>query len=134
LPVFVPDRVWWTVLRVVVSLLRETPMSADTTDRTVRFWMDSVATLAALSGLVVLAWMNWGRIFPPPPVLPDAPVSLAGATLRGDTSAPVVLIEYSDYLCPFCLRFEEDVLPALQQRYNEEEQEIRFCVCTPCSG
>jgi len=94
-------------------------MSADTTDRTVRFWMDSVATLAALIGLAVLVWMNWGRIFPPPPVLPEAPVSLAGATLRGDHTAPVVLIEYSDYLCPFCLRFEEDVLPALQQRYIE---------------
>jgi protein-disulfide isomerase len=100
-----------TLLRYAVS--RETPRG------TVRFWLDVVATLAAVSGCALLAWLNWGTIFPPAPRVPEAPISLEGAMLRGNAAAPVVVIEYSDYLCPFCARFETDVLPELALRYIE---------------
>jgi len=94
-------------------------MSARVPRETVRLWMDGVTTVAALAGVAILLWMNWARLFPPPPSVPESPVSLAGATLRGVDTAPVILVEYSDYLCPFCLRFEDDILPTLNQRYIE---------------
>lgn len=34
---------------------------------------------------------------------------------RGD--APIVIIEYSDYQCPFCGQFHVNVLPSLQREY-----------------
>jgi protein-disulfide isomerase len=44
-------------------------------------------------------------------------VSLEGAELRGDSRAPVVIIEWSDYQCPYCGRAERDVLPTVDQNY-----------------
>ncbi|AOD24297.1 disulfide bond formation protein [Rhodococcus sp. p52] len=38
----------------------------------------------------------------------------------GAVDAPVVLIEYSDYRCPFCAKFSRDVEPALIDKYVDE--------------
>jgi len=35
----------------------------------------------------------------------------------GDADAPVVIIEFSDYQCPFCARFWSQTLPALKSEY-----------------
>jgi protein-disulfide isomerase len=35
----------------------------------------------------------------------------------GSANAPVVLVEYTDYECPFCRRFHERTWPELKQRY-----------------
>ena len=40
----------------------------------------------------------------------------------GDVDAPLVLIEYSDYRCPFCAKFSRDSEPELIQRYVDEGQ------------
>jgi predicted DsbA family dithiol-disulfide isomerase len=66
-----------------------------------------------------LVWLNWTHLFPPSPKVPSEPVSLEGATLLGEATAPVVLIEFTDYLCPFCAKFEEDTLPELNRLYIE---------------
>jgi protein-disulfide isomerase len=44
-------------------------------------------------------------------------VSLEGAAILGDRSARVVLIQYSDFECPFCARFARDTLPGLKAAY-----------------
>lgn len=36
---------------------------------------------------------------------------------RGDEDAPVVMIEYADFQCPFCGKFARDVEPELIERY-----------------
>lgn len=38
-------------------------------------------------------------------------------TAIGDVDAPVVMIEYSDYRCPFCALFAQDTLPKLVEKY-----------------
>ena len=92
-------------------------MSIKTRRGSINLLLDVVATVAAVTGCVLLAWLNWDKFFPPKPKVPEMPVSIAGATLRGDDAAPVVLIEYSDYMCPYCARFETDVLPPLALQY-----------------
>lgn len=41
-------------------------------------------------------------------------VSIAGSSFLGEADAPVVLIEFSDYQCPFCLRHFQTVMPQLR--------------------
>jgi protein-disulfide isomerase len=51
------------------------------------------------------------------PPLPTEPVSLDGAAVKGHREAPVAIIEYSDFQCPFCARFAIDTLPKIDKRY-----------------
>lgn len=43
--------------------------------------------------------------------------SLSGIPTKGSPSAKVVVIEFSDFQCPFCARFATDVQPELFARY-----------------
>lgn len=38
----------------------------------------------------------------------------------GAVDAPLVLVEYSDYRCPFCAKFSRDTEPELLERYVDE--------------
>jgi protein-disulfide isomerase len=46
-----------------------------------------------------------------------AHVSLSGRPMLGNPEAPLTLIEFSDYQCPYCRRFVEATLPALKTEY-----------------
>jgi protein-disulfide isomerase len=50
---------------------------------------------------------------------PSTPVraSVAGAPFLGRADAPVTIVEFSDYECPFCQRFFATTLPALKKEY-----------------
>lgn len=48
-----------------------------------------------------------------------ADVSIAGNPMMGKKDAPVTLIEFSDYQCPFCKRFFQSTLPTLKTQYIE---------------
>jgi len=50
-------------------------------------------------------------------VPPGRTVPLAGAQMRGASGAKVVLLEFSDYECPFCARFARDTLPQITSTY-----------------
>ena len=55
------------------------------------------------------------RLQPPPVVRVD--VSTEGAPFRGAAEAPVVLVEFSDFHCPFCKRAQETLKEVLE-RYS----------------
>jgi protein-disulfide isomerase len=63
------------------------------------------------------------RLLSPRPVqgggAPSGPVrtSVADAPMLGRADAPVTLVEFSDYQCPFCQRFFATTLPALKKDY-----------------
>ncbi len=44
-------------------------------------------------------------------------VSIDDDPVMGDPNAPVTLIEFSDYRCPFCSRFDSDTLTQLKTEY-----------------
>jgi len=44
-------------------------------------------------------------------------VSIDDDAVKGDANAPVTIIEFSDYECPFCGRFYSDTLPQIISEY-----------------
>ncbi|HEX9667137.1 MAG TPA: DsbA family protein [Thermodesulfobacteriota bacterium] len=54
----------------------------------------------------------------PTPARPqNVTVSIDDDPVKGDPKAPVTVIEFSDYQCPFCKRFYDQVLPSLENEY-----------------
>jgi protein-disulfide isomerase len=43
--------------------------------------------------------------------------NMAGDEYRGDVNAPLTVIEFSDFQCPFCLRHQQETQPALDKNY-----------------
>ncbi len=117
-------------------------------DRTARYrlWLDAARTIAIVGVSAVVVWvlltrnvspapgertMVAGPLPPqqqpqpqprPEPPVPNAPLSLAGAWLEGSNTAKVVLIEFSDFECPFCARFAQSALADVRSRYVKTGQ------------
>jgi len=47
---------------------------------------------------------------------PDASIPVNGMSI-GDPNAPVKIVEYGDYQCPFCAEFNKDAMPPLLADY-----------------
>lgn len=119
-PVYSPDGKW-----IVYSV--------------VRGQVPSVATIAATGGTPVLlsseieglptSWRLVDKPLPETgftqgPQQRNVEVSeevLATAYSKGDPDAPVTIIEFSDYQCPFCKQFADTTLPEIE-RYIENGQ------------
>ena len=52
-----------------------------------------------------------------PALKPPPTMSLNGEIYKGEASAKVAIIEYADFQCPFCRRFESQVYPNLRDSY-----------------
>ena len=44
-------------------------------------------------------------------------VSIDDDAIKGEWDAPVTIVEFSDYECPFCGRFYDEVLPQIEENY-----------------
>lgn len=49
-----------------------------------------------------------------------APPTLEGAEWEGNPEAAVVIAEFSDFQCPFCKRWSEQVLPSLRSQLGDQ--------------
>jgi protein-disulfide isomerase len=83
--------------------------------------LDIAATLAMLvaSGAVAYHFISTDIVLPaePPEVIPSSPLDISGAKLKGNHEASVVLLEFSEFECPYCARFVASTLPKLLERY-----------------
>jgi len=53
----------------------------------------------------------------PPPAPESILLGLDDDPLKGDRKARLVLVEFSDYQCPFCARFARETLPEIEKDY-----------------
>jgi protein-disulfide isomerase len=87
---------------------------------------DAQATITAAAGSAVAAAQgqnnNPGPATPTPRVIRyDIPVD--DDPTHGPDDAPITLIEFSDYECPFCKKWNVEVYPRLTEKYGDQ---IRF--------
>lgn len=61
----------------------------------------------------------------PTPVPPDTDFEDEAYAVQGSLDAPVTVVEFSDYQCPFCQRFFQDTKPLIDQAYIETGK-VRF--------
>lgn len=83
-------------------------------------WLDAAASVAVLVGVGLFAIGRLDsspRSAPSSPSLPNGPVSLANVATIGSETAPVVILEFTDFTCPFCAKFNDSVLPLLNQKF-----------------
>jgi protein-disulfide isomerase len=52
-----------------------------------------------------------------PPVPQTAKVSIKGSASLGSADAPVTVVEFTDYQCPYCLKFIRDTFPKLKEAF-----------------
>ena len=55
----------------------------------------------------------------PPRPQPPSTLDMHGEAFRGDSSAPVAIIEYADFECPYCGEYERKTFPQLIRDYIE---------------
>ena len=61
-------------------------------------------------------------------------ISLGGAALKGSRDAPVALVEYTDFHCPYCRRFARESLPILEGEYIETGRLVFVVKHLPLTG
>lgn len=59
-------------------------------------------------------------VVPPPPV--PIQVSLDDDPILGNRAAQVGIVEFSDYQCPFCVRFHTQTFPKLKEAYIDTDK------------
>lgn len=81
--------------------------------------LDGVASVALIGASIAVVWkaLSPEGGTPPVPPLPTTPVSLAQAATLGSPSAPVAILVFSDFQCPYCRTFALKVLPMLREKY-----------------
>jgi protein-disulfide isomerase len=66
-----------------------------------------------------------GYVLAATPLPPDLEFEAEEFAVDGDPKAPVTVVEFSDYQCPFCLRFFQETKAQLDKRYIDTGK-VRF--------
>jgi len=91
--------------------------------RRLRVALETAASVAVIVGALALVFQTFfsGKQLTQPKTadipVPRQTLSLEGAGTIGDSAAKAVLLEFSDFECPFCGKFATEILPDLEKRY-----------------
>lgn len=97
--------------------------------RRARGFLDLLVTTAIGIAAVGLIWRTWaGPVGPEPPRPPafediaslGLNTSVSDAPAIGSSRAPVVIIEYSDFECPFCARYASEIFGEIEREFVDE--------------
>lgn len=99
------------IVLAAIALVGASQSRSDSRVNRLALRVDSLAlTLTDVVASVQLA-------HPPPP--PDTIEIAATGMVRGRVDAPVTMVEFLDYECPFCRRFHAETMPTLIAEYVE---------------
>jgi protein-disulfide isomerase len=78
--------------------------------------LDAVAAICMIAASAALIRYSFHSESPShePPALPKEPIAIADAAREGSASAPAVIVEFSDFECPYCRKFATETLPVLR--------------------
>jgi protein-disulfide isomerase len=87
-------------------------------------YFDQIISLAendqlrdAIAEAIAAAQAQQGQQAQPRPTMAPADVPIGDAPIKGDPDAPITIVEYSDYQCPFCESYVRETLPQLTENY-----------------
>ncbi len=85
--------------------------------------LDIVATVVMLTLAGVVVWQGRARLSGSVTTtnveapLPTEPIAIGASEVRGMASAPVAIVEYADFDCPFCAQFAQETEPLIVKEY-----------------
>jgi protein-disulfide isomerase len=92
------------------------PLGAQQSDGITRQQADEI--LSELRQIRQLLQQQTARNAPPPePPVQRAKLALDGLPMLGVKTAPITIVEYTDYQCPFCQRFHVTTFAELKKNY-----------------
>lgn len=118
-----------------------TPTTPDWIARTLSIVIPAVLSVLLFGSGLGVGWFIWGRPTPQPAAAAGAPADAGGEEIQipekltrydipldddpslGPDSAPITLVEFSDYQCPFCTNWHNEVFQRLMDEYDGK---IRF--------
>jgi len=111
---FLLTAIVFTVLGVVLAAVYFQNADDDTSDVEIeQIVQNTVATQMALSGAGASAPVATATRVPVEDAADDD-------AFKGPADAPVVIVEFSDYRCPYCERFYSETLPDILETYPDE--------------
>ncbi|MFB6292261.1 MAG: DsbA family protein [Candidatus Nanohaloarchaea archaeon] len=81
--------------------------------------------LAGVAGLAVVAFLAMNMIGSSSAPQQSSTFQLDQQPMMGSENASVTVVEFGDYRCPFCKRFETNVFPRLKEEYIDTGQ-VKF--------
>ena len=72
--------------------------------------LEIVASLSIIAAAAVTLWSHY-------PKRTEQRIAIGASATLGEPSAPAVVIEYSDFECPFCRRFASEQFPDFRRRF-----------------
>ncbi len=91
-------------------------------------WVTTALVLSAGSVLLLVALVGCSTpapaatSTPEPAATGESTIPLDDDPVLGSHDAPVTMIEYSEYLCPYCRRFVLETMPLIEEEYIDSGQ------------